>query len=122
MQKIFLTGFVGRDPEEKFTAEDNKVTCFPVGITVKKGGKPLTLWYKIKCWGSYCKQILPHIKKGNCVTVVGDLNPPTTYQNKEGTISIDMSINAQSICFTPRSKEIIKKEDEFSLNKEGEVE
>lgn len=112
MQKIFITGFVGRAPEEKCTVEGKKVTTFPLAINVMKGGKKFTLWYKVKCWGEICASILPHIKKGNCVTVVGDLNPPTTYQNKQGDIAIDMSITCQSISFSPSSKnQEDKKED-----------
>lgn len=112
MQKIFITGFVGRIPEEKFTAGGKKVTTFPLAINVKKGGEKLTLWYKVNCWEGICTSILSHIQKGNCVTVVGDLNPPTTYQNKQGDIAIDMSITCQSISFSPSYKsQEDKKED-----------
>jgi len=112
MQKIFITGFVGRAPEEKFTAGGKKITVFPVGINVKKGGEILTLWYKINCWEETCASILSYIKKGSCVTIVGDLNAPTTYQNKKGDIAIDMSITCQSISFSPSSKnKENKKED-----------
>ena len=88
MQKIFIIGFVGRDPEEKNIPGGKKLTTFPVGINVMKGGEKLTVWYKVNCWDERCASILPHIKKGSCVTVVGDLNPPVTYQNKRGDIAI----------------------------------
>ncbi len=104
MQKIFVTGFVGRDPEERFTASGKKLTTFPMGINVVKGGEKLTIWYKVNCWAETCSSVLPHIKKGNCITVIGDLNPPTTYQNKKGDIVIDMSISCQSISFFPSPK------------------
>lgn len=115
MQKIFVTGFVGRAPEEKFTSNGKKVTSFPLGVNVTKAGEKLTVWYKVNCWGDYCSTILPHIKKGSCVTVVGDLNLPTTYQNKAGDIAIDMSIVAQSISFSPSSKPREEKKDDPSI-------
>ena len=104
MQKLFITGFAGRDPEERFTSGGKKIVSFPVGVNTMKGGEKLTIWYKVNCWDDQCRGITPHIKKGSCVTVVGDLNPPTTYQNKAGDIAIDMSISAQSIAFAPSSK------------------
>lgn len=113
MQKIFLTGFVGRDPEERFTSGGTKITSFPLGINVPKGGEKITVWYKINCWEESCKKIIPHIKKGSCITAVGDLAPPSTYQNKKGDISIDLSINCHSLSFavaSPAKKEE-KKED-----------
>ena len=104
MQKMFITGFVGRDPEEKFTSTGKKVTSFSIGVNIKKSGEKITLWYRIDCWGETCASILPYLKKGSCLTVVGDLNPPTTYQNKKGDISLDLSLVANSICFYPSFK------------------
>jgi len=110
MKKIFLTGFVGRDPEERFTSNNVKVTSFPLCINHTQGGEKISIWFKISCWKDSCGHILPHVKKGSCVTVVGDFNPPSTYQNKKGETAIDMSVKALSIDFSPsHAKE--KKED-----------
>jgi len=105
MQKIIVMGFVGRDPEEKYTSNGTKLTTFPLGINYTKGGEKLTVWYKINCWVDQCSNILPYIKKGKCITVMGELSPPTTYQNKKGDIAVDMSIKCQSIDFIPMPKE-----------------
>ncbi len=112
---MFLTGFVGRDPEERFTTTNKKVTSFPVGINTSKGGEKLTIWYKITCWGSTSSNILPHIKKGSCVTVIGDLNPPTTYQNKRGDIAIDMTLTANSISFAVHPKQKEERENDDAI-------
>ena len=111
MQKLFIIGFAGRDPEERFTSNGKKVTSFPVGINTRKGGEKLTIWYKVNCWGEQCASILPHVKKGSCVVVTGDLSPPTTYQSKTGDIKIDMSISAHSISFAPSSQPKEEKEE-----------
>lgn len=121
MQKIFVTGFVGREVEEKFTANGKKLRTFPIGINVTKGGEKLTIWYKVNCWGDQCAGILPHIKKGSCVTVVGDLNAPSTYQNKKGDIAIDMSISAQSVSFTPFSKPKEEKKEDPAVFEFGDM-
>lgn len=102
MQKIILIGFAGKDPEERFTSGGKKVTSFPVAVSFNKQGEKFTVWYKVVCWGEQSSHILPHIKKGSCVTVTGDLLPPKTYQNKNGDISIDMTVTCQSIDFVPK--------------------
>ncbi len=118
MQKIFLIGFVGRDPEERFTQGGKKVTSFPLGINFTKGGEKLTVWYRINCWDGSGGPILSHIKKGSCVTVVGELSPPTTYQSKNGDIRIDMAVNCNSISFTPstKPKEEKREDDEATFD------
>jgi len=119
MQKIFVIGFVGREPEENTTATGKKVTTFPVAIQGRKGGEKFTIWYKVKCWAPICSSILPHIKKGSCVTVVGELSPPVAYQKKTGNgeIGIDMSIMADSISFTPPSSSREEKNKDPSIIK-----
>lgn len=104
MQKIFIIGFVGRDPEERVTAGGKKVVSFPVCVNCKKQGEELRVWYKISSWEGQNSNIISHVKKGSCVVVIGDLSPPTTYQSKKGDISVDLSVNAQSIAFGPSSK------------------
>ena len=112
MQKIFLIGFVGRDPEEKFTSGGKKVTSFPIGINSSKKEDAKTSWYKIACWESQCASILPFIKKGSCISVIGDLQTPSLYQTKKGEPGIDLSVSAHSISFMPSSKKEEKKDDE----------
>lgn len=123
MQKIFLVGFVGRDPEERFTPTEKKVTSFPIGINMVKGGEKVTIWYKIACWNGQCSNIMPHIKKGSYLIICGDLNVPTTYQNKKGDISIDLSVSAHSISFvsSPKQEKEEQKEDHPSVFEWGET-
>lgn len=112
MQKMTIMGYVGRDPEERFTSGGKKITSFPMGILITKSGEKLTVWYKIQCWGDQFAAVLPHIKKGNLLIVGGDLNPPATYQNKKGDISIDLSIACQSINFVPLPKKEKKEKNQ----------
>lgn len=75
----------------------------------------MTLWYRVNCWASTAAAILPFIKKGKPVTVVGDLNPPTTYQSKNGDIKVDMTISCDSISFIPVPKSPEEKKDDESV-------
>lgn len=121
MQKIFLVGFLGRDPEERFTSGNKKVTSFPLAVSVYKGGENITIWYKIACWEETGAALLPHLKKGSCVIVTGDLLPPSTYQNKKGDIAIDMSVAANSIAFGPVPKSEKKEEEDPSVFSFGAI-
>ncbi len=111
MQKIIVMGFVGRDPEERVTSTGKKVVSFPLGLNFKKHGEKLTVWYKVSSWNEQHSSILSYLKKGKCVIVMGDLSPPSTYQNKRGDISVDLSINADSISFGPSVKKENEKDD-----------
>jgi len=121
MQKVIIMGFVGRDPEEKFTSNGKKLNYFPLGINVNKGGEKITFWYKVNCWGDIFSSVIPHIKKGNCLTVIGDLNPITTYQNKKGDIAIDLSINCHSINFVPLMNKKEEKKENDNIYDFGEL-
>ncbi len=118
MHKIMVMGFVGREVEERLTGGGKKVKSFPLGINIVKGGEKITLWYRINCWEGIASKILPYIKKGSLVTVIGDLNPPTTYQNKKGDIKIDMTITCNSIGFVPS----VKKEEKDPREEDSIIE
>lgn len=120
MQKIFVMGFVGREPEERFTNNDEKVTTFPIGINYTKGGEKRTVWYRINCWGSIGSQQIPSLKKGKVITVIGTLKFPTAYQAKNGDIKIDMTITCDSISFVPIPKPMTEKKEEESVFNFGE--
>lgn len=119
MQKMFILGFVGRDPEERYTSGGKKVVSFPVAVSVMKNKEKMTVWYKVNCWDEKFSGIMPHIKKGNSLVIMGELNAPTTYQNKNGDIAIDLSINANSIDFCPISKNENKEEPKIEEKYSG---
>ncbi len=108
MQKIILMGFVGRNPEERFTSKGIKVTSFPVAVNTYKDKEKKTTWYKILCWDNHCAPMLALLKTGNCISIIGELQPPNTYQNKKGDIAVEMTVYANSISFLPS----LKKEEE----------
>lgn len=106
MQKMIVTGFVGGDPDEKVTASGKKITSFSIGVNTKKGDEKFTCWYKINCWEDKFSRVLPYIKKGSMLTVMGNFNIPTSYTNKLGHDKIDLSISCESIDFIPMPKPV----------------
>jgi len=103
MHKILIAGFLGKDPEEKFTKTGTKVTSFSVAVTVARSTGKETVWYKVNCWKDTFSKILTHLKKGSCVIIAGDLSVPRAFVNKAGETGIDLTISCDSITFPPSS-------------------
>lgn len=99
MQKITVIGNLGKEPEERFLPGGKKLISFSLAVTVKKDK---TQWYDCVIWDRFepiFKGLLPHLKKGSRVVIVGDLALPKTYVGKDGITKVGMQIEPQSINF-----------------------
>lgn len=104
MNVIQIMGNLGADAETRFTASGQKVTNLRVATTVRKGGKEETVWYKVTLWGERYDKMLPYLKKGSSLIVVGELNKPEIYNDREGRPQISLEITAEFIRFSPFGK------------------
>lgn len=73
MQKVFITGGLGRDAEIKATQGGDEVLTFPVGVTQGFGDKKTTNWFRCSLWGKRARSLHPYLLKGTKVTAVGSL-------------------------------------------------
>lgn len=99
MQKVTLIGNLGKDPEERATANGNKVTTFSLAVSVKKD---VTVWYQINIWEDKMplfEGILPHLRKGSKVCIIGDLGAPQAFINKSQEPSVKLHVMPLSINF-----------------------
>lgn len=104
MNMIQIMGHLGADAETRFTPSGQKVTNLRVATTSRKGGKEETVWYRITIWGDRYDKMLPYLKKGSGVIVVGELNKPELYNDKEGRPQISLEVTAEFIRFSPFGK------------------
>ena len=111
MQKVILTGFVGKNPEEKFTSSGTKVTSFSLAVSIRDGKEEKTVWYNINCWKDTFSAMIFYVKRGVPLTIVGELKFPSVYKKQDGTPGINMTVNCESISFLPGRKEEEKKEE-----------
>lgn len=121
MQKIILMGFVGKDPEKKTLDSGKVVRIFPLGVKVYQSQENLTVWYNINFWEDRCASILHSVKKGQCLTIIGNLKPVKAFTTKNGDLSVDLTVYGESISFNPNSKPKSEKEEEensLSYNEE----
>ncbi|MEW5941497.1 MAG: single-stranded DNA-binding protein [Chloroflexota bacterium] len=88
LNRVQLIGYLGRDPEGKFTPTGKKVTTFSVGVTQrwKAAGemKEHTDWFNIETWGRLGEVAQEYLKKGSLVFVEGRLKTDR-YEDKGET-------------------------------------
>lgn len=101
MNQITIAGHLGADPEVRFTSSGQKVTTLRVAARARRGGKDETIWWKVTIWGEQFDKIIPYFKKGSPIIVVGELNKPEIFTDREGRPQVSMSITALNIMFSP---------------------
>lgn len=101
---VQLAGHLGKDPETRFTPSGQKVTTFSIATNQRKGKEDITTWVRITIWGDRLDKIISFLKKGSGVIVVGRMNPPTSYTDKEGRTQISLEVTAEMLEFSPFGK------------------
>lgn len=99
---VEIAGFLGADPEERYTPTGKRVISFRVGSKVRQGGKEeVTVWWRVSIWGDRFDRMLPYLKKGSAVIVLGEMGKPELYVDREGKSQISLSLSAEMIKFSP---------------------
>lgn len=78
LNRVQLIGYLGRDPETRFTPTGKKVTTFSLGITNRWKSpegelKEYTEWVNIEAWGRLGEICQQYLHKGSLVYVEGRL-------------------------------------------------
>jgi len=111
-QQITIVGYLGRDPEMRFTPSGQAVTSFSVATSrsyTNNSGQKVdeTTWFRISVWGSQAEACNQYLSKGRPVLVVGRLRPdpqtgnPRVYTRNDGTTGSSYEINALQVKFLP---------------------
>jgi single-strand DNA-binding protein len=79
-QKIIIAGYLGRDPEMRYTPSGNAVTNFSVATNRKwtnQDGSPgeETIWFRVSAWGKLAETCNQYLSKGRPVLIEGRMNP-----------------------------------------------
>lgn len=99
---IEIAGHVGRDPETRFTPNGQKVTSFSIASTLKRGSKEETIWVRVTVWGDRFDKMMPYIKKGSALIVIGELSQaPQIYTDKNGDQQVSIDMTAEMLRFSP---------------------
>jgi single-strand DNA-binding protein len=102
---IEIAGHLGAEPETRFTASGQKVTNLRVAVNVRKGGKDETIWWRVTMWGDRFDKLLPHLKKGSGVIIVGEMiQKPEIYNDRENRPQVSLEMTAEIVRFSPFGK------------------
>ena len=89
LNRVQLIGYLGKDPESKYTPTGKKVAHFSVAMTnrwkSKEGeAKEHTEWVNVEAWGRLGEICQEYLKKGSLVYVEGRLST-NKYEDKGET-------------------------------------
>ena len=102
MNSIHIAGHLGADPEVRFTSSGQKVTTLRVATRCRRtGSEDNTIWWRVTIWGEQFDKMLAYLKKGSAIIIVGELNKPEIFTDREGKPQISMSITASNLMFSP---------------------
>lgn len=108
VNKVFLIGRLGSDPEIRYTSSGAPVANFRIATsetwTAKNGKKEeRTEWHKIVAWGKLGELCGEYLSKGRRVFIEGRLQT-RNYDDKEGKKRYITEIVAQNIQFLDSSQ------------------
>ena len=113
INKVFLSGNVGGDPDVKTLESGKKLAKFSLATTDKNKDKT-TQWHSIIVWEKLAEIIEKYVRKGNYITVIGSIS--YREYEKDGIKKYFTEINAYEIELPPRKVN----ESEAPKNQEGE--
>ena len=102
LNRVQLIGYLGKDPESKFTPTGKKVTQFSVAISnrwrSKEGdSKEYTEWVNIEAWGRLAETCHDYLGKGSLVYIDGRIKTDR-YEN-EGETRYFTKVVARTVQF-----------------------
>jgi single-strand DNA-binding protein len=72
--RTVIMGFVGRDPEVRYTPGGEAICNFSVAVTERYKDQDMTTWYRVVSFGKKAEAAGQHIKKGSAVLVEGRMS------------------------------------------------
>jgi single-strand DNA-binding protein len=125
LNRVQLIGYLGRDPESRFTPTGKMVCHFSMGVTNrwKAAGetKEYTDWFYIEAWGRLGEISQEYLKKGSLVFVEGRLK--TDKYDDKGETKYYTKVITQSLQFLSdnRDRDKVIEKDNAIEEEEFEV-
>jgi single-strand DNA-binding protein len=106
-QQMTLVGNLGNDPEMRYTPSGVPVTSFSLAVnrtwTNQEGQKQeKTIWFKVTAWRKLAETVSQYATKGQQVLVVGELEEPRTFTDRDGNMRVSLDVTAQTVRFLGR--------------------
>lgn len=103
-QQITLIGNLGADPEMRYTPSGLPVTQFRLAVSRQWTGQDgqrqeKTVWFRVTAWRKLAETASQYLTKGSKVLVVGEVEEPNAYMDKEGKPRASIEVTANTIKF-----------------------
>jgi len=98
VNKLFIIGSLGKDPEIRTTSSGINVCNFNVAVTERKGQEKVTTWFRVTAWRGLAESCQKYLAKGRKVCVTGSVSV-STYEGKDGTTRASLEVTADEVEF-----------------------
>jgi len=99
---VTIVGYVGQDPELKFTPSGVEVATISIATSEKRKDaqgnmQETTLWWRCTFWRQSGVSLAERAHKGMKLLVIGKFSaPPRTYQDKQGNWVASLEITGET--------------------------
>ncbi|MFY9553265.1 MAG: single-stranded DNA-binding protein [Blastocatellia bacterium] len=108
--RVIIVGYLGRDPELRYTPQGTAVCNFSVATTERRKDRAgefqdVTTWFNVSLWGTRAESTTQYLSKGKLVYIEGRLTQ-REYQDRDGNTRTSLDVNASDLQFIgPRGEE-----------------
>ena len=115
VNKVFIIGNLGQDPEMRYTPNGAAVTSFSIAVNTGSGDYERTDWFNVEVWNKAAESCNNYLHKGSRVWVEGQMLNDK-WEDDEGNKRSSWKLKAFSVQFLdPKGTE-----DGHTLGEEAE--
>jgi single-strand DNA-binding protein len=117
--RITIVGYLGRDPELRYTSDGTPVCDFSVATTERRKDRSgesqdITTWFRVTVWRRQAELASQYLSKGKQVYVEGRLIQ-REFQDRDGNTRYNLEVTASDVQFLgSRGDEIQGREESMS--------
>lgn len=107
--KVMIVGYLGRDPELRYTPQGTPVCDFSIATTERRKDKAgemqeLTTWFRVSLFGRQAEVATQYLAKGRQVYVEGQLSQ-REWTDKDGATRTSLEVRGSDIQFLSPASE-----------------
>jgi single-strand DNA-binding protein len=102
--KVTIVGYLGRDPELRYTPSGTAVCDFSIATTERKRGRDagdgeeITTWFRVSMWGRQAEVANQYLQKGKLVYVEGRLSQ-REWTDRDGNKRTSLEVHGSDLQF-----------------------
>jgi single-strand DNA-binding protein len=103
-QQLTLIGNLGNDPEMRYSNNGEAVANFSLAVSKSWTGangqrQEKTTWFRVSIWGKQAEAVSTYLKKGSKAMVVGEIEEPRVFADRDGNQRAALEVKAQTVRF-----------------------